>query len=161
MSDNLSISPVLESIGEVCTAGYAIGLHIKFTTPTFFFQSYSKDWLTHYSNKGMVIHDPIVRWGFENTGMADWDELSDMDERNVLGEAAEYGLNHGVVISLLQDGSRTIAGFSRTDRKFSEAEATQLHEHLTQLHNLTKNLTALPSAERAALKQLSIITSQG
>ncbi len=161
MAKNLTISPILESIGECCTAGYAIGLHIKFSTPTFFFQSYAQEWLEHYSNKGMVIHDPIVRWGFENTGAADWEDLKEMDERNVLGTAADYGLRHGVVISLLVDGSRSIAGFSRADRRFTPQEVDFLQTELSRLHELTRNQTELSSAEHSALKQLSIITSQG
>ena len=161
MSEKPTISPVLESIGEICTAGYAIGLHVKFSTPTFFFQSYAKEWLEHYSNKGMVIHDPIVRWGFENTGSADWEDLQDMDERDVLGSAAKYGLNYGVVISMVQDGSRSLAGYSRTDRKSTSQEVEFLQRNLSELHNMTVNQTKLSSDERAALKQLSITTSQG
>lgn len=161
MTNQLEISPVLERIGSLCTAGYAIGLHIKFSTPTFFFQSYDKAWLEHYSKSGMVIHDPIVRWGFENTGAADWSDLKEIDERGILIESAKYGLNYGVAISQVQDGSRSIAGFSRTDRKFTEDEITDLQGMLAQLHNLTLNQTKLSGAERAALKQLSIVTSQG
>ena len=112
MSEKSTISQRLEGVAKICTAGYAIGLHIKFSTPTFFYQSYSKDWLEHYSANGLVLHDPIIRWGFENTGVADWQDLGDLDERGVLKQAGSYGLNHGIVISLLEDGLRSIAGFS-------------------------------------------------
>lgn len=161
MAAELKISPRLEELGAICNAGYAIGLHIRFSTPTFFFQTYRREWLEYYSQNGLVLHDPIVRWGFGTTGVIRWDALAGEDEQGVLQQAAEHGLRYGIAVALLEHGSRTIAGFAHTDRNFTDSEVGAIRRILSELHEDTVKQEQLPLEERAALKQLSILLSQG
>ena len=156
MRTELTISPLLSALDEICPSGYAIALHIRFTTPMFLFQTYKRDWIDTYTRKGMVMTDPTVRWGFENTGTQTWDNLSDQDDAGVLLEAAAHGLKFGFVHAMAADESRTVASFARNDRNFSEAETAAITTIMTKLHELTRDTDALPPAEIAALKTLSI-----
>ena len=65
MTQRASIAALLHDLDQRSPAGFAIALHIRFTTPTYLFQTYPKRWLDHYSSAGLVVHDPVVRWGFQ------------------------------------------------------------------------------------------------
>ncbi len=161
MSQSLNITPLLAELDERCRSGYAIALHIKFTTPTFLFQSYQKEWIDYYSENGLVLHDPTVRWGFENNGTMLWSALADEDSEGIFEKSTEYGINYGFVHALEGHGSRSVASFSRDDREFTRAEQDDIVERLVELHRLTANTEKLPPAEVAALKRLSITLTHG
>ena len=75
MNKKESIAALLHSLDQRSPSGFAIALHIRFTPPTYLFQSYPKPWLDHYSQAGLVMHDPIVRWGLQNVGRLRWSDL--------------------------------------------------------------------------------------
>jgi len=156
MQKELTISPLLPALDAICPSGYAIALHIRFTTPTFLFQTYKREWIDVYSRKGMVMNDPTVRWGFQNTGTETWENLQAEDDAGVLAEAAEFGLKFGFVHALESGDSRSVASFSREDRNFTEAETAEIIAILEKLHEVTRDSDTLPPAEIAALKTLSI-----
>ncbi len=68
MDENTKIGQLLGELDDLCPSGYAIALHIRYTTPAFLFQTYPKEWMEYYSQNGLVLHDPTVRWGLANTG---------------------------------------------------------------------------------------------
>lgn len=153
----VEIKSRLARLQEMAPAGYALGFHVRFTTPAFMFQTYDSAWLEHYSKNGLIMTDPIVHWGFENRGYKSWAELSDNDPKNVLGAAAEHGLNHGISWSVGDDDSHSLGGFARTDRMFDQGEIDELMQIVTELHNLTHNLQALSPDTSADLKEMSIL----
>jgi LuxR family transcriptional regulator len=101
------------------------------------FQTYPKAWTDIYSEKGFVMVDPIVRWGFTETGSIRWSELSEQDEQNILMQSATYGMTYGVAIAVESDNSRSMAGYSRPDREYTDAEISQLTQCTQSLHELT------------------------
>ncbi|OYX41858.1 MAG: hypothetical protein B7Z02_14155 [Rhodobacterales bacterium 32-67-9] len=123
------------------------------------FQSYAKDWLDTYSREGLVLHDPVVRWGFENEGTIRWRDLA--DPAGVMTRAREFGLNHGTVIALARNGKRSMAGFSRSDRDMTDDEIAGLEADLGELHDLTESVEALSPAVHMTLKQMSIYLTHG
>ncbi len=150
------VEGILASLRPKSPSGFAIGLHIRFTTPDFLFQTYKRDWLTYYSQQGLVMFDPIVRWCFGNTGSIRWSDLGDLDEMGVLDKARSYGMAYGVAMAVERDGSRSVAGFCRPDHDFSDADIDLLMKDLESLHDLTAK-SAMPSAEdRENLKRLSV-----
>jgi len=161
MDQSLNITPILAELDGLCRSGYAIALHIRFTTPTFLFQSYQKSWIDYYSQHGLLLHDPTVRWGFENNGVRRWADLKAEDEAGVFDVAADYGLNYGFVYALEGQGSRSVASFARDDREYSDAEIAEISAILDTLHSVTMNAEKLPAAEVEALKQLSITLTHG
>ena len=75
-----SIAALLHEIDRLSPAGFAVAMHIRFTRPTYLFQTYAKRWMDHYSAKGMVVHDPLVHWGLQNVGRIRWSELEAIDK---------------------------------------------------------------------------------
>ncbi|MFO1210230.1 MAG: autoinducer binding domain-containing protein [Amaricoccus sp.] len=156
MSQKERIAALLHEFDERSPAGFAIALHVRFTRPTFLFQTYPKRWMDHYSAAGLVMHDPTVRWGLSNAGHIRWSELEDFDPRGVLEQAKDYGIMNGVAISVVTAGSRSIASFARADRDFSDAEVAELEVRLSPLHAETENLGRLSERDRQALVELSV-----
>ena len=70
---------LLKRLRSRSPAGFAIALHIEFTTPRYLLQSYAKDWLDLYSSRSMVMQDPTVHWAFANTGSIRWSALNSLD----------------------------------------------------------------------------------
>ena len=154
---DLDLGQVLGEFKDRSESGYAMGLHVKFTTPSYFFQSYPKPWLEHYSNAGLLINDPTVSWCFENTGVCRW---SDMDDpAGVLDQAAEYGMRYGIVYATRSNDSHSMSGFARPDREFTDEEIAELVERFEALHVATKDQRALSSATVNQLKKMSIMVT--
>ena len=155
------LSAQLESLKGFGPAGYALALHVRFTTPTLLFQTYPVDWIAEYSQKGMVMQDPTVHWGFENTGAIRWTDLADRDEAGVLKAAAGHGLNHGVTVAVDLNDSQSLASFARPDREYSDAELEEAVARVEAIHKLTASVTDLTEATRTTLRDLSVAFSRG
>ena len=92
MADISKIKALLEHAGEISESGFAIAFHIRLTSPDFLFQTYPKEWTDIYSEKGLVMVDPIVRFGFTETGSIRWSALRENDEHNVLEQSLAFGM---------------------------------------------------------------------
>lgn len=141
---------------QFAPTGYAAALHINFTTPDFLFQTYPADWLAIYSQKGFVMQDPTVLWGFENLGTVRWSDLTRNDHAGVMKEATKFGMKYGLTVAVEQGGSRSIASLSRKDREFTDVELALATEMISNLHNLTAQARTLTSETREILRQQSI-----
>lgn len=142
-------------------AGFAIALHIQFSTPRYLFQAYERDWLDLYSSRGMVMVDPTVRWAFAHTGAIRWSALAGEDDQGVLAAAADHGMKFGVAISVEGGGSRSMASFARADREMSDIDIAALMADLRQLHALTLGSQIITPELHATLRQLSIFLTHG
>lgn len=156
-SSSLDLSATLAEFKDRSLSGYAMGLHIKYTTPTYFFQSYPRPWLEHYTQSGFLMDDPTVLWCFQNEGMCRWSDLP--DPKNILGEAADFGMKFGVVYATNAGDSLSMCGFARPDREFSDAEIAELVERFDALHAATSHQQALPAEVVEQLKKMSIIVT--
>ena len=156
MTQRVSVAALQLDLDRRSPAGCAIALHIRFTTPTFMFQTYSKRWMDQYSASGLVLHDPVARWGLHSVGRIRWADLEAIDTEGVLERAKDFGLMNGVAISILISGSRSIAGFARADRDYDEIEMEELESILALLHRETIDQGRLSKSDREALTQLSI-----
>lgn len=156
MEPDVDIPRTLADLMETAKAGFAVGLHIRFTTPTFMFQTYPRSWAEEYSREGMVARDPTVAWGFSHEGTIDWTDLEPLDEAGVLARARSQGLAHGMTVSVLRGGSRSIGSFARPDRPFTPEEAEQMESCMTMLHDATASVRSLPEEVRESLHRLSV-----
>lgn len=156
MADIIQIKDHLTILEVLSPAGFAIAFHIRLTSPDFLFQTYPKAWIDTYSQKGYVMVDPIVRWGFAQTGSIRWSLLKELDQENILEQSLEYGMNYGVAISYETDSSRSVAGFARSDREFSDPEIVELSRHIHDLHDLTATKTGMTDEMRSHLHDLSV-----
>lgn len=155
MDQKADIAALIFELDALAPAGFALGLHIEFTTPRFMFQTYPRRWLEIYNSKGLLMQDPVVQWGFENTGAIRWRELRDQDTRGVMAQAAQYGMKYGITFSTMQGKSRSVGGFARSDRDFLDVEIEELSDTVMRLHRMTAALKKLSDPDVTALKRLS------
>jgi len=156
MNRKESIAALLAQLDQRSPAGFAIALHVRFTRPTYLFQTYAKPWMDHYTEAGLVMHDPVVRWGLQNTGRLRWSDLTEIDDAAVFAQARDHGLMNGAGIAIVLSESRTIAAFARADREYTDEELEEFEDLLTRLHQATLGIERLSTRDQRALTELSI-----
>lgn len=115
-------------------------------------QTYPKGWTDTYTEESYALRDPIIAWGFRETGTTRWSEIEQLDPLNILGKAKAYGMNFGLAVSIGTMQSRTIASASRSDREFTAPEITAFAALANDLHQATEPPTTLTTAQAEALK---------
>lgn len=152
MSVKIGLEDELHRLGHLAPSGYFVGLHIRFTAPLFTFQTYDQRWLDHYTEKGYVLRDPMVAWGFSSTGTIRWSDPKLPDPFGLFAEAAQFGLRYGCTVSCGPIRSRTIASFARDDREYMDDEISAAAEIVQQMHEVTEPPEALTKAQVEALR---------
>ena len=152
MSVRTRIDVELQNLARLATAGYFIGLHIRFTSPLFTFQTYDQRWIDHYTENGYVLRDPMTAWGFSRTGWIRWSDPALLDPFGLFKDAARYGLHYGITVACGPIKSRTIASFARSDREFRDEEIDKIERAVLRLHDLSEPPEALTEAQIEALR---------
>lgn len=152
MTVKLALDRELHQLTLMAPGGYSIGLHIRFTSPLFMFQTYDQAWQDHYTENGYVLRDPMVAWGFSQTGHIRWSDRSLPDPFSLFKEAAKYGLLYGATVACGPIKSRTIASFSRSDREFTEEEIPAIEAIVLRMHDMTEPPEELTKAQIDALR---------
>ena len=150
-----SLDKDLSRLAAFAPAGYSIGLHIRFTSPLMSFKTYPQAWTDHYTENGYAMRDPIIAWGFSQTGSTRWSEIAFPDTFGILAEAARHGRVFGVAVSCGPMASRTIAGVARGDREFTEAEVQEAAAIVTRLHQASELPDQLTEAQVEALRLIA------
>lgn len=156
MESETAILDSLPELGKLCPTGYAMALHISFSTPRFLFQTYSHEWMDVYSRKGFVLQDPTVIWGFTNTGTKNWTELANLDDAGILKEAENFGIHFGFTVSVDEGDSKSIGSFTRGDREFTKDEVSQIEAVFHSIHLRTADIQQIPAKEVEQLKRISV-----
>lgn len=156
MSKAVELTNLLGTLSGYCDTGFALAIHIRFTRPSLLFQTYAPDWMQYYSENGLFLSDPVVKWGIENTGVVVWDNLMDQDPAGVLTKAAEFGLRNGITSSTGPVDSRTISGLTRSGDPFSQAEIDEMLQTIDAIHALTEDMDSLPEEERQAMLSIQL-----
>ncbi|MGJ8610976.1 MAG: autoinducer binding domain-containing protein [Octadecabacter sp.] len=155
MPDIVRIKSLVQSVGSLAPSGFGIAFHFGLTAPDFLFQTYAKDWVDIYSEKGFVMHDPVVRWGWTETGSIRWSEIEIPDDHKVLEQGAKYGLKYGIGLTVESGGTRSGGGLARNDREYTDAEIAELTGHIQELHDLTASKDGMTAELRQTLHRLS------
>lgn len=142
----------LHQLSLLATAGYFLGLHIRFTSPLLTFQTYNQKWIDHYTENGFVLRDPMTAWGFSKVGRIRWSDPDLPDPFGLFIAAEKFGLNYGVTVSCGPIKSRTIASLARDDREFREAEIDKITAIVQRLHEMTEPPEELTQAQVEALR---------
>jgi LuxR family transcriptional regulator len=145
----------LSRLRKLAPEGYALALHIRFASANLMFQTYDPRWIERYTERGYMLYDPLVSWGFSTEGAVRWSELPMPDPHNIMGQAAEFGLIYGVAVSCGKVSSRSIGGFARADREFTEAEMAMIEETVRHLHEASTPTDGLTPAQRHALRAIA------
>lgn len=161
MDKRATLAGLLSLLAEKSSGGFALALHIKYNAPTFLFQTFPERWTEHYARHGLVIRDPAVQWAFSNTGYVRWRDLAEQDTTGFMDQAKLYGLTYGFTISIHNDKSRTIAGFTRADRDFLDVEIEEISDAMDQVDVLTAGIEVLSERDSQALQDMSVRMTRG
>jgi LuxR family transcriptional regulator len=141
-------------MAEMCDRGFALAIHIRLIRPTLLYQTYSQAWAEHYSTKGFMLTDPVVRWGLEHVGSVNWSDLAGVDEAGVLTDAVKFGLTNGWTHSTGPAASRTISGTAKSGAPFTPAERAEIIGLVDTIHVATDGFEKFPAGVQEALKAL-------
>ena len=156
--ENLDPSILEDRIAPVANGGYHIALRVEFAFPAFERNTFPDDWVKRYTQQGFMLDDPVTRWVYEHSGAIRWSELEYPDPRHIMQSARDFGLLFGAAISVGAEGREGIRSYvrlARSDREFSEAELSSLHDVLASLHELTIRPCRLTEAELETLQYLA------
>ncbi|MEO1639453.1 MAG: autoinducer binding domain-containing protein [Pseudomonadota bacterium] len=156
-SSSSPIGEMLSELHKIAPAGYALGVHMTHMAPKFVFQTYPKAWLDHYSANGLIMVDPMVAWGFENTGHERWSALDDAS--GVLKAAGEFGMKFGAVVVAESEASRSIGGFAHPDREFTDEELDALLQGVTAIHASTEDTAELSQETIDHLRKMAVMVT--
>lgn len=155
MTDTLGMDRGLAQLSDLAPKGYALGLHIRFASAHLMIQTYDPRWTEVYTERGYMLADPMVFWGFGNDGAIRWSEIDLPDPHDIIGQARSHGLLFGVAVAYGPTSSRTIGGFARADREYRDDEIARISEIVQQLHAASEPPEQLTSAQRMALRLIA------
>lgn len=154
MVNVLRVREVLTAVAAESDWQFAIGVRIRFANPTLLYQTYPDEWIRQYEDGAMLFLDPTVRWGLENQGTCRWSALVDGDDAGVMAKAAEFGLRHGIVVSVGEASARTLGFFCRPERELTDGETAFALARVQELHDLTEGIARSGPAELTELRTL-------
>jgi LuxR family transcriptional regulator len=152
MTVRLSLDAEIRQLSRFANAGYLIGLHIRFTTPLLRFHTFDSRWMEHYSENGYALRDPMVAWGFSDTGFIRWSDAALPDPFGILAQAVSHGLKYGCSIACGPIRSRSIGSFARNDREFADRELCDMFQILQRMHEISNPPEELTRAQVEALQ---------
>jgi LuxR family transcriptional regulator len=147
-----SLESGLSRLSKLAPQGYALGLHIRFASAHIMIQTYDPRWTEVYTQKGYMLCDPMVSWGFGNEGSVRWSGIGYPDPHNIFEQAKTFGLNFGIAVSYGPTSSRSIGGFARSDREYNDREIHEIQGIVQKLHVASTPPESLTTAERMALR---------
>ncbi len=109
-----------------------------------------ESWVREYTISGLIVHDPLMAWAYQNCGVARWTEIGGEDSQGVLELAKNHGLEFGAVSSCFDDGEssqRSFGFFCRSDRDYSGGELDRLNALLNEAHHAHARPKRLTPAE--------------
>lgn len=155
MTVMLGLDHGLAQLSDLAPRGYALGLHIRFAAAHLMIQTYDPRWTQRYTENGYMLADPMVFWGFGNNGAIRWSEIDLPDPHNIMGQASDFGLKFGIAVTTGPTSSRTIGGFARGDREFTDGEMEKIQALVEKLHEQSTPPDNLTPAQRMALRLIA------
>lgn len=146
-----------EDVRKIAKNGYYIALRVGFAFPMDEVNALPAPWVEHYTTHRFMLHDPVIRWIYANTGAIRWSAISLPDPMRVIDQAQTFGLRYGVAVACFdgnREGQRSFGTFVRSDREFEEAEIVALQSYVERMHHAKAPPTNLTKAELEALKMV-------
>ena len=153
--DDASLQTNLEALSQLAPAGFSAGLHIRFASPLIYVRTYDEAWTKVYDENAYALRDPLVFWGLGVKGHTRWSAIKLPDPFNILGQAQNYGLVYGAVISCGPITSRSIVGMAHNEREFTDEEIAEAVRIVHNLHLAAEPPTELTPAQIEALRLLA------
>lgn len=155
MSLQSGIDQYMSRLAALAPGGFFYSLHIRFAMPLLSNQTYPQGWNDRYNEEAYALRDPIIAWGFSETGTQRWSAINIPDPFDILGQAREFDMNFGFAVSCGPMKSRTIASAARAEREFTDDEMDAFSKLINHLHDITQPPEALTDAQIEALKLIA------
>ncbi len=136
--------------------GYYVALCVGFAFPRVEQNAYPPEWIDLYTQRGFMLHDPVLKWIYDNTGSIRWSDIELPDPRRIMRQAAGFGMRYGIAVSFSDefDGMRSFATFARKNREFKDDEIHFFRDSLWALHSAARPPVNLTEAELEVLRML-------
>jgi len=141
-----------DRFAQLSPSGFAYALHIRYAAPLMSVRTFPDAWEKLYDEQVYALRDPIIAWGFSQTGTSRWSDLRLPDPFDILGKASAFGMTYGLAVSCGPMKSRSIASAARNDREFTDLEIEQFARMIQHLHDVTEPPNALTPAQIEALR---------
>lgn len=148
------VAAQLAKLASHCDTGFALAVHIRFTSPSLLYQTYAKDWINHYSQNGLMMQDPTVHWGLSHLGGTAWSALRASDPAGVIAAAETFGLTNGMIYAVGPATSRTLCGYTKSGAAFTPAQVADCEAIVDEIHALTEGIEHFSDTDLAALRAL-------
>ena len=155
MSLRAGIDLQTRKLASLAPGGFFFALHIRFALPLLSYQTYPEGWTDRYTEEAYALRDPIIAWGFSQTGSSRWSEIEIPDPFDILGQARRFEMNFGCAVSCGPIKSRTIGSAARADREFENDEIAAFEKLIVQLHDVTEPPNSLTQAQIDALQLIA------
>ena len=118
LEDFLQESP-LEALAP---SGYHIALRVGFAFPEVEHNTFPRAWIETYTQSGFMLHDPVIRWIYDNVGTISWSQVAGADARGVatrleVGDVDDRALPPGARRMAATDGSKCLGYVQHADRR--------------------------------------------
>lgn len=153
----MTTEPKTDQVLDLANAGFYIALRVGFAFPLEEQNALPKPWVEHYTKHRFMLHDPVIRWIYSNTGAIRWGEIELADPMRVLDQAQTFGLRYGMAVACFdgnREGQRSFGTFARSDREFDASEMEVLRLYVERLHRAKAPPTNLTEAEIEALRMV-------
>jgi DNA-binding CsgD family transcriptional regulator len=144
-----------DQIEQFSPAGFYVALRVGFSFPEEELNQLPENWVEFYTTRGLVVHDPVMKWVYGNLGVARMADITLPDPHQIRAKAVAFGLQFGAVISVMTPadrGRRSYGLFFRDDRDFCDLDLEALHVIVKHLHSGNLDAPTLTAAEIEALK---------
>lgn len=134
--------------------GFYVALRVGFAFPMAEQNAYPPEWIEIYTQQGFMLHDPVLKWIYDNDGWIRWSDINLPDPRKILAQAEVFGMKYGIAVSCSDDqgGLRSFGTFAREDREFDDEEIRFLSDALGALHSSAHAPSNLTEAELEVLR---------
>lgn len=124
-------------LADLSPAGCYVALRAGFYAPEDELNSFSKEWINHYTLFGHALADPLLSWCHQNEGYARWSDITNPDRSDVMRDYQSFEYKFGSVVSIhgtLSIKKRSLGIFARSDRQPLETEMDKIEQILQKLH---------------------------
>jgi LuxR family transcriptional regulator len=140
---------------KLAPAGYYVALRVGYSFPEEEINCLKQAWVEQYTQRGLFIHDPSIRWIYANQGAVRWSEIALPDPAGVMALARHLDLRFGATISVsgsADRGTRSYGVLFRNDREFEDRELEHAFQALKRLHLHAQSGPTLTDAEAEAIR---------
>lgn len=147
-----SFTPDVARIRELTTAGFVVGLQIKWAGPAHWHNEFDSEWAETYQNKNYFVSDPIFYYARLYEGARRWSEVPFPDVGKIQKKGAKFGLRFGVIIPKKHQRVMSFLSVGHSEREFTEIEIQELSDMLDRWISELGSLEEIPEISLDVLR---------